>query len=74
MDAYIAKGRMAKAITLETYLRNNYPKVTPDHLRAADPELRNRIADEAGTRKPSDETWDLLCKLYAGEPLPKEYR
>lgn len=74
MKVYEARKRLAKVITLETYIRTHLPDVTLDHLRAADLATRNEIAVRAGCARPSKETWRILCLLFAGEQLPEEYR
>jgi hypothetical protein len=63
---HIARARSIKAFKLSRVLLRTlqaFPDFEMDDLRNCGPGVRALTAEKAGTRLPSDETWDLACEM-----------
>ena len=66
MNEWEAAARSRKAYRLcrmAEHLIVEHPELTVEHFRAAEPELRARIAVLAKVKAPSDATWDLMLEM-----------
>ena len=71
MNEFEAAARSRKAYRLcriAEHLIAEHPELTAEHFRAAEPELRTRIAALAKVKAPSDQTWDLMLGMLETRP------
>ena len=71
MNEWEAAARSRKAYRLcrmAEHLIAEHPELTVEHFRAAESELRARIAALAKVNVPSDATWDLMLEMLEARP------